>query len=529
MIAVDLPGLPYRAWTPIAALDAALFYINRALRPADVVFGYAGAAMMALVAGYEVQSDRGLAWFLLGAAPFVVGWWLRLADFRYQAYGLSAMALIGMVWNGHEPPLSLGICAALAYAGALAALWTAERFVEGEGRLVRLASSAMASGLVASLVWQVVPAEWRGIAWMGLALVMLEAGMRDLPGELRRQAYALGAAGAFLVMDLNLLNLQNSGPLGPRLMPVWAALAAYLMAARARKEEYGNVLTGATLFGTFFSMIAVWALLPAEAVGPAWAAMAVILVETGVPILRLEALVASAAVCARLGMANLDTADRLWTVAPVAASHYYLWWRTRWNVYLYTGSGLAAALIYFQASEVYRAPAWALLAVALLAAGRRMAIRDLCWQSYAVAAAAFGACWVWDFTPSSLLPAAVVVACLYGGQLMVESDVPRWGFLLGAASLAAGVLDYKVSGSMLTVAWGLEGISLLAAGFPLNDRNQRLSGLALLTFCIGKLFFYDLRHLETLPRIISFIALGLILVVVSWIYSRFRERVQKYL
>jgi len=91
------------------------------------------------------------------------------------------------------------------------------------------------------------------------------------------------------------------------------------------------------------------------------------------------------------------------------------------------------------------------------------------------------------------------------------------------------LLDYRVSGSMLTVAWGLEGITLLAAGFPLSDRNQRLSGLALLTFCILKLFLYDLRHLETLPRIISFIALGLILVAVSWIYSRFRERVQKYL
>jgi uncharacterized membrane protein len=31
------------------------------------------------------------------------------------------------------------------------------------------------------------------------------------------------------------------------------------------------------------------------------------------------------------------------------------------------------------------------------------------------------------------------------------------------------------------------------------------------------------------PRILSFIALGLILVGVSWIYTRFREGVQKYL
>ena len=44
-----------------------------------------------------------------------------------------------------------------------------------------------------------------------------------------------------------------------------------------------------------------------------------------------------------------------------------------------------------------------------------------------------------------------------------------------------------------------------------------------------KLFVWDLRHLETLPRIFSFIVLGVILLGVSWIYTRFRERVAKFL
>jgi uncharacterized membrane protein len=43
------------------------------------------------------------------------------------------------------------------------------------------------------------------------------------------------------------------------------------------------------------------------------------------------------------------------------------------------------------------------------------------------------------------------------------------------------------------------------------------------------LFLYDLRNLETLYRILSFVALGLILLSVSWIYSRFREQVEKLL
>jgi uncharacterized membrane protein len=79
------------------------------------------------------------------------------------------------------------------------------------------------------------------------------------------------------------------------------------------------------------------------------------------------------------------------------------------------------------------------------------------------------------------------------------------------------------------VAWGIEGVALLGSGFPLRDRALRLSGLALLLGCILKLFLWDLRHLETLARIFSFLALGLFLVGVSWIYTRFRGRVERYL
>jgi uncharacterized membrane protein len=82
---------------------------------------------------------------------------------------------------------------------------------------------------------------------------------------------------------------------------------------------------------------------------------------------------------------------------------------------------------------------------------------------------------------------------------------------------------------VLTVALGIQGLALLAAGFPAHERPLRLAGLALLLFCISKLFLYDLRHLETLYRILSFLTLGLILVGVSWIYTRFRDAVRREL
>src|SRR5262249_28298515 len=98
-----------------------------------------------------------------------------------------------------------------------------------------------------------------------------------------------------------------------------------------------------------------------------------------------------------------------------------------------------------------------------------------------------------------------------------------------ATLLLTGLLYHEVSGSLLTVAWSLEGVVLMIAGFPLRDRILRLSGLALFLICILKLFLYDLRQLETGYRILSFIALGVILMAVSWIYTRFRDRIQQYL
>jgi hypothetical protein len=97
-----------------------------------------------------------------------------------------------------------------------------------------------------------------------------------------------------------------------------------------------------------------------------------------------------------------------------------------------------------------------------------------------------------------------------------------------ASLIVAGVLLDQVSGGMLTLSWSLEGIGLLALGFVAGERPLRLSGLTMLLLCIGKAFFYDLRNLDTLSRIFSFIGLGAILLLVSWIYARFKEHLRNY-
>jgi len=192
----------------------------------------------------------------------------------------------------------------------------------------------------------------------------------------------------------------------------------------------------------------------------------------------------------------------------------------------------------------YLGLAWMALAAVLLELGLRGLPSYFRLHSHAIAMLAAGRLWLFDFIklnsngPWTLLLApagGVLLAFAMAGRIrqvkVADQDTAleqSYYALLGTV-LTTLLLCYQISGSMLTVAWGIEGAALLASGFPLRERLLRLSGLTLLLFCILKLFVWDLRHLETLARIFSFIILGLILVGVSWIYTRFRERVAKYL
>jgi uncharacterized membrane protein len=124
--------------------------------------------------------------------------------------------------------------------------------------------------------------------------------------------------------------------------------------------------------------------------------------------------------------------------------------------------------------------------------------------------------------------AAVFYLCSFIARPEQNRQAPMY-FSVAATMLLAAILYESVSGSLLTVCWGAEGLVLLAACFALRDRVFRLQGLGLLLACTLKLFPYDLRNLETPYRIVSFIVLGLILLGVSWIYSRFREQVRRIL
>lgn len=79
----------------------------------------------------------------------------------------------------------------------------------------------------------------------------------------------------------------------------------------------------------------------------------------------------------------------------------------------------------------------------------------------------------------------------------------------------------------LSILWALYSAGLVAAGFLRKSRLLRIAGILLFGITLFKLFLVDLWSLGQLYRIISSIALGIILLVTAFLYQRYKERIKE--
>jgi len=211
------------------------------------------------------------------------------------------------------------------------------------------------------------------------------------------------------------------------------------------------------------------------------------------------------------------------------------------------GTVFVVVLEWMVVAPPYVAGAWAMTAAAIGLAGLRMKTSGVRWQVYPLLLLALLRAMLPVLGPDAassieLASALMVIGLLYVTSVAVRGamtheakaiadveDAVRIALSL-AASLSLFTLIYnEVRPTWVTLTWGVQAAGLLAAGFPTRERLLRLSGLAVLLACIARLFVFDLPQLEELARIISFVVLGAVLLAVSWIYTRYRDRIQKYL
>jgi uncharacterized membrane protein len=84
--------------------------------------------------------------------------------------------------------------------------------------------------------------------------------------------------------------------------------------------------------------------------------------------------------------------------------------------------------------------------------------------------------------------------------------------------------DGDLGQALLSGLWATTGLTALVVGLLRDERALRLGALALLGTTIAKVFLYDLAALESLYRVGSFIALGLLLLLAAGLWQRMRPR-----
>jgi len=84
----------------------------------------------------------------------------------------------------------------------------------------------------------------------------------------------------------------------------------------------------------------------------------------------------------------------------------------------------------------------------------------------------------------------------------------------------------SLASEIASVLLAIYGVALIAYGLAQRSAVDRWLGLTLIGIVVAKLYLYDVWLLGRFYRITALVVLGVLLLVASYIYSRFKSRVE---
>ena len=75
----------------------------------------------------------------------------------------------------------------------------------------------------------------------------------------------------------------------------------------------------------------------------------------------------------------------------------------------------------------------------------------------------------------------------------------------------------------LSILWGLYALLLVVLGIWKKEKLLRLAGIGLFAITLVKLFFYDIAHLNTISKTIVLVSLGVLLLIISFLYNKYTD------
>jgi uncharacterized membrane protein len=144
-------------------------------------------------------------------------------------------------------------------------------------------------------------------------------------------------------------------------------------------------------------------------------------------------------------------------------------------------------------------------------------------ESLGAAAIALSACAIAAFVCAHFgrrVSAEAAQAAAFGGATLLV--------YLGSVAIVDTVGIYglgetrQAGQAWLSAFWTVTGLGAVIVGLLRRRADVRLGGLALLAVAIGKVWTYDLAELDELARVLSFVGLGILLLIGAFAYGRIK-------
>ncbi len=113
-------------------------------------------------------------------------------------------------------------------------------------------------------------------------------------------------------------------------------------------------------------------------------------------------------------------------------------------------------------------------------------------------------------------PLLVFFSLLFNFTLLsvICNEFINWMDLAGYSN------QYKLG---LSIIFGLYALALIFAGIIRKKKHLRIGGMCLFGLTLLKLFFYDLSSLSTISKTIVLLMLGILLLVASFLYNKYKD------
>ena len=92
--------------------------------------------------------------------------------------------------------------------------------------------------------------------------------------------------------------------------------------------------------------------------------------------------------------------------------------------------------------------------------------------------------------------------------------------MINLLDLSGSDQTYKLG---LSILWGAYSLLLIILGIWKNKKHLRIGAIILFGVTLLKLFFYDISQLNTMAKTIVFISLGILLLVISFLYNKYKN------